>query len=275
MGRTRGGPSPVVFTGVRLVCRRAAATGWQGQRLGVRVKANPQPVPDTMTPAKRILLVDEPTPLRQALADQLRQSGDLEIEEAVSGAEALERVALAGYDAIVLESVLADMAGSELVRRLREEGERCPLILLAPAGAAGIESTDAAEGVERVVKPFRIGVLLALLRAKLKEADRDQAASFAIGPYSFRPAAKLLYDEAARRTVRLTEKETAILSHLCRAGVAVTGRDVLLNEVWGYQAGIDTHTLETHIYRLRRKIEPDPANARLLLTEPGGYRLAG
>ena len=223
-----------------------------------------------MTPAKRILLVDAATPLRQSLADQLRQTGDLEIEEAESGAEALARVGVAGYDAIVIESALTDMTGSELVRRLRAEGERCPLLLLAPPGGApGLES----DGVDVVAKPFRIGVLTATLRTRLREAARDQDAVFALGPYSFRPAAKLLYDEAAERTVRLTEKETAILGFLYRAGPTVTGRDVLLNEVWGYTAGIDTHTLETHIYRLRRKIEADPANARILITEPGGYRL--
>ena len=223
-----------------------------------------------MTPAKRILLVDDATPLRQSLVDQLRQTGDFEIEEAESGADVLARVAVAGYDAIVIESALADMSGGDLVRRLRGEGERCPLILLAPVGSyAGSES----EGADIVVKPFRIGVLLALLRTRLRETERNQDVVFAIGPYSFRPAAKLLHDETAERTVRLTEKETAILGFLYRAGAAVTGRDVLLGEVWGYQAGIDTHTLETHVYRLRRKIESDPANARILVTEPGGYRL--
>ena len=226
-----------------------------------------------MTPAKRILLVDDATPLRQSLADQLRQPGDLEIEEAETGADALARVAVAGYDAIVIESALADMEGSELARRLRAEGERCPLLLLVPPGGApGLES-DGGGGVDVVVKPFRIGVLTTTLRTRLREADRDQAAVFVLGPYSFRPAAKLLFDEAAERTVRLTEKETAILSFLHRAGPAVTGREVLLNEIWGYTAEMDTHTLETHIYRLRRKIEADPANARILITEPGGYRL--
>ena len=223
-----------------------------------------------MSPAKRILLVDDATPLRQSLSDQLRQSGDVETEAADSGADALARLAVAGYDAIVIEAGLADMDGRELVRRLRAEGEGCPLILLVAATAGGIDSTEC----DVVAKPFRIGVLLALLRSRLRDADRDQAAAVvAIGPYSFRPAAKLLLEQISERTVRLTEKETAILSFLYRAGPAVTGREALLGAVWGYQAGVDTHTLETHIYRLRRKIEADPANARILITEPGGYRL--
>ena len=96
---------------------------------------------------------------------------------------------------------------------------------------------------------------------------------FSIGPYTFRPSAKLLQDPAKNRRIRLTEKEAAILKFLYRAGTRAVARQVLLNEVWGYNAAVTTHTLETHIYRLRQKIEPDPANARLLVTEGGGYRL--
>jgi DNA-binding response OmpR family regulator len=75
------------------------------------------------------------------------------------------------------------------------------------------------------------------------------------------------------RKIRLTEKETAILKFLYRAGDKPVAREVLLDEVWGYNAAVATHTLETHIYRLRQKIERDPSNATILVTEPGGYRL--
>jgi DNA-binding response OmpR family regulator len=71
----------------------------------------------------------------------------------------------------------------------------------------------------------------------------------------------------------LTEKETSILKYLYRSGSMVVGRDTLLGEVWGYNAGVTTHTLETHVYRLRQKIEADPSSAEILVTEPGGYRL--
>ena len=97
--------------------------------------------------------------------------------------------------------------------------------------------------------------------------------TFAIGPYTFQPAMKMLIDENEKK-IRLTEKETNILKYLYRAESGVVARDTLLHEVWGYNAGVTTHTLETHIYRLRQKIEPDPSNARILVTESGGYRLA-
>ena len=124
-----------------------------------------------------------------------------------------------------------------------------------------------------IAKPFRLNVLLTRLRAQLRQHEQSEDAVFTIGPYTFRPSAKILTDAAQRKKVRLTEKETAILKYLYRAGQRIIGRDVLLNEVWGYNSGVTTHTLETHVYRLRQKIERDPAKAEILVTEPGGYRL--
>jgi DNA-binding response OmpR family regulator len=93
-----------------------------------------------------------------------------------------------------------------------------------------------------------------------------------IGPFTFQPGSKHLINERGSK-LRLTEKETAILRFLYRAGQAVVTRDVLLKEVWGYNSNVSTHTLETHIYRLRQKIERDPTKSQLLITEAGGYKL--
>jgi DNA-binding response OmpR family regulator len=124
-----------------------------------------------------------------------------------------------------------------------------------------------------VVKPYKFAVLLARIRAQLRSHEHSEGAVFRLGTYEFRPANKILVD-AQQRKIRLTEKETNILKYLYRAGEKPVSREELLAEVWGYNAGVTTHTLETHVYRLRQKIEADPANARLLLTEAGGYRLA-
>jgi DNA-binding response OmpR family regulator len=137
--------------------------------------------------------------------------------------------------------------------------------------------SDAILGLESgandyVTKPFKFAVLLARIRAQLRQHEQSEDAVFQLGPYTFKPAQKMLLDERERK-IRLTEKETNILKYLYRAQAVVVARDVLLHEVWGYNAGVTTHTLETHIYRLRQKIEPDPSNARLLVTESGGYRL--
>ncbi|HYD70348.1 response regulator transcription factor [Azospirillum sp.] len=227
-----------------------------------------------MNPAKRILLVDDDEALRQSLAEQLHMLEEFETAEAGTAAAALEIARRDPFAAILLDVGLPDMDGRDLCRVLRRDGVRCPIIMLTAAGS----DADAILGLDSgandyVTKPFRLGVLLARLRAQLRQFEQSEDAVFSIGPYTFRPSAKLLVEEARNRKIRLTEKETAILKYLYRAGDKVIGRDTLLGEVWGYNAGVTTHTLETHVYRLRQKIERDPSNARILVTEPGGYRL--
>lgn len=223
---------------------------------------------------KRILLVDDDTALRQSLAEQLALHEEFETAEAGTGAAGLEVAKAKGpFDAILLDVGLPDMDGRDLCRLLRREGVKCPVIMLTAAASDSDQILGLDSGAnDYVAKPFRLGVLLARLRAQLRQFQASDDASFAIGPYSFNPAAKLLHDEARHRKIKLTEKETQILKYLYRAG-GVVGRETLLGEVWGYNAAVTTHTLETHVYRLRQKIEPDPANARLLVTEPGGYKL--
>jgi DNA-binding response OmpR family regulator len=226
-----------------------------------------------MTAAKQILLVDDDPQLREVLAEQLAHHAEFVVDEAPTAAAALERVKAATPDLILLDVGLPDRDGRALCRDLRGMSVRCPIIMLT--GATGEE--DTVDGLDAgandyVTKPFRFNVLLARIRSQLRSAAQNEDAIFRIGPYNFKPSAKLLLD-AQNKKVRLTEKETSILKFLYRAGEQVVSRDVLLREVWGYNAGVTTHTLETHIYRLRQKIEPNPANAQLLVTEAGGYRL--
>lgn len=113
-----------------------------------------------------------------------------------------------------------------------------------------------------VTKPFRINVLLARARAQRRQFELSDDVTFEIGPYSFRPSTKILINPQTGRKVHLTEKETAILKYLYRAGNRAIAREVLLDQVWGYSSGVTTHTLETHVYRLRQKIEPDPVSRK-------------
>ena len=223
---------------------------------------------------RRLLLVDDDKALRQSLAEQLRLGEEFECREADSGRAALELAGKERFDAVLLDIGLPDMDGREVCRQLRRAGVSSPIIMLTAADS----DSDTILGLESgandyVAKPFRMGVLLARLRAQLRLHAQSEDAVFLIGPYTFQPSAKLLVDEAKRRKIRLTEKETAILKYLYRAGARVIGRETLLGEVWGYNAGVTTHTLETHVYRLRQKIERDPSQAEILITEPGGYRL--
>ena len=226
-----------------------------------------------MSAPKRILLVDDDQQLRQALAEQL--TGDFVPVVASTGTEGLATASAGHFDAILLDVGLPDMDGREVCRQLRAAGVTSPIIMLT--GAAGEQDTISgldAGANDYVAKPFRLGELLARLRAQLRQHEASEDAEFVIGPYLFQPAHKLLLDADTRKKTRLTEKEASILRFLYRAGGKGVSRETLLGEVWGYNAGVNTHTLETHIYRLRQKIERDPATATLLVTAEGGYRLA-
>lgn len=227
-----------------------------------------------MSQKRTILVVDDDLELRGALVEQLALYEEFSVVQAGNVIQALAITRKDAPDIVIMDVGLPDMDGREGVKLMRREGFKRPVIMLT--GQDG--EADTVLGLEAgandyVSKPFRFSVLLARIRAHLRQHEASDDAALQIGPYNFRPGAKLLITAKGTK-LRLTEKETAILRFLCRAGDAVVGRDVLLREVWGYNAAVTTHTLETHIYRLRQKIEPDPANAVLLLTEPGGYRLA-
>ena len=227
-----------------------------------------------MSISKRILLVDDDQALRASLAEQLTMHEEFEVTESATGADAMERAKKDRFDLVLLDIGLPDLDGREVCRMMRRAGVNIPVIMLTGADSDSDTILGLDSGAnDYVTKPFRLNVLLARVRAQLRQHEQSEDATFSIGPYSFRPSAKMLLAGDDKRKIRLTEKETAILKYLCRAGNKVVARDVLLAEVWGYNAGVTTHTLETHIYRLRQKVELDPSNATLLVTEPGGYRL--
>ena len=223
---------------------------------------------------KKILIVDDDETLRSTVSEQLELHEEYAIVQAATAAEGMECVKEGYFDAILLDVGLPDMDGRDLCKLMRRNGVKPPIIMLTAmdSDADTILGLDAGAN-DYVTKPFRLGVLLARLRAQLRQHEQSEDAVFTIGPYTFRPSAKMLIHGENKKKVRLTEKETAILKYLYRSGNAVVGRDTLLGEVWGYNAGVTTHTLETHVYRLRQKIEIDPSNAEILVTEPGGYRL--
>ena len=229
-----------------------------------------------MAGERPILIIDDDQALRATLCEQLGVDGEFAALEAATVVEAESHLAAANarFDAIILDVGLPDGDGRDYCARLRRNGVKVPIIMLTGSDDEG----DVVRGLDSgandyIAKPFKLAVLLARLRAQLRIFENSEDAVFSIGPYTFRPSAKLLQEPAKNRRIRLTEKEAAILKFLYRAGTRPVARQVLLNEVWGYNAAVTTHTLETHIYRLRQKIEPDPANARLLVTEGGGYRL--
>ncbi|MGU3536430.1 response regulator transcription factor [Methylobacterium sp. A54F] len=226
-----------------------------------------------MSNSYRLLICDDDAILRETLTEQFELHDEFSVVSDPDANHAIARVAEERIDLAVMDVGLPDMDGREAVRIMRRTGFRGPVIMLT----AQDSEEDTVEGLEAgandyVTKPFKFAVLLARIRAHLRSHEASEDAIFQIGPYTFRPGAKLLVGERGSK-LKLTEKETAILRFLYRAGREVVGRDTLLAEVWGYNAHVTTHTLETHIYRLRQKIEPNPAIAAILVTEAGGYKL--
>lgn len=227
-----------------------------------------------MTRDAIILVIDDDADLRQALIEQFELEEGFGAVGAADGAAGLVAAAEHKPAAIVLDISLPDMDGFAACGALREQGVKAPIIMLT--GAAQEEEQQVrgldAGANDYVLKPFKFSVLLARIRAHLRSHETSEDATFRIGPYEFRPAMRVLIDPAQRK-LRLTDKEAAILRYLYRSGEKPVSREELLREVWGYNANVTTHTLETHIYRLRQKIEPDAQAPKLLITETGGYRL--
>jgi DNA-binding response OmpR family regulator len=226
-----------------------------------------------MSNVRRILIVDDDTELRETLVEQLALHEEFDAVAVDTGAKGVQAAKAGQIDLVIMDVGLPDMDGREAVRILRKNGFKAPIIMLTGHNT----DSDTILGLESgandyVSKPFRFAVLLARLRAQLRQHEASEDAVFAIGPYQFRPSSKLLTNAKGGK-VRLTEKETAILRYLYRAGQKSVSRETLLQEVWGYNSGVTTHTLETHVYRLRQKVEKDAANPAILVTDAGGYKL--
>ena len=227
-----------------------------------------------MAQLKKILLVVDDEDLRETLTEQLMLSEDFKVSEGTDGAQAIEKVNQQSFDLIILDVGLPVTDGRELFRLIREHGVKSPMLMLTESDTDASKVLGLNAGTnDYITKPFKFPVLLARIRAQLRQYEQSEDAILKLGPYMFNPAGKLLLTEAGNQ-IRLTEKETNILKFLYHTRERVIQRDTLLHEVWGYNAGVTTHTLETHIYRLRQKIETDPSNSSLLVTENGGYRLA-
>jgi DNA-binding response OmpR family regulator len=223
--------------------------------------------------ARTILLVDDDADLRETLVEQLRLYDEFNVMEEPTAGKGIATARTDHVDLLIMDVGLPDMDGREAVKLLRKGGFKSPIIMLTghDTDADTILGLEAGAN-DYVTKPFRFAVLLARIRAQLRQYEQSEDATFNVGPYIFKPAQKLLTDADGKK-IRLTEKEAAIIRYLFRAGQKAVTRDELLEEVWGYNSGVTTHTLETHVYRLRQKIEKDPSNAEILVTENGGYKI--
>jgi DNA-binding response OmpR family regulator len=229
-----------------------------------------------MSTKRTILVVEDDERIRGMLAEILADEQGFSVSAAGTLHEADEAInhEESCVDAVLLDVGMPDGDGLDFCAKLRRVGYRMPIILLSGfADEAYVVHGLECGANDYIAKPFRRNELIARIRAQLREFESSEDATFPFGPYVFRPSKRLLLNSTTGHRIRLTEKEAAILRFLYRSGARTVDRQMLLHEVWGHSSDVTTHTLETHIYRLRQKIEPDPAFPMVLMTVGGGYRL--
>lgn len=228
-----------------------------------------------MTVSTIVLLVHHDDVLREALVEQCQTRGGFDMRQAPGVEAALALARQTPLDLVLLKGQEPDTSCAEACARFRADGIRAPILILSDDESDTARQRALERGAsDHIQQPFLMSDLIDRVRGHVRSFEQAEQAQIRIGPYQFYPTLKCLVDESGL-DIRLTEKETSILKYLHRAGDKAVGRDELLSRVWGYNAAVTTHTLETHIYRLRQKIEPVPGVARLLVTADGGYRLAG
>ena len=221
----------------------------------------------------KILLVNNDKDLGEALAFQLSIGEKYQIIETSSETSALTQINNNFCDLVIINSQSSQLKEYNLTKNLRSTSYKKPIIMLINQNRnLDISDDRNHEADEYIIKPFKYSVLLRSIETQLYKFKKLENTQYSIGNFIFKPNSKVL-EANESRSIRLTEKENNILKFLYKNLGNVISRETLLHEVWGYNSKVTTHTLETHIYRLRQKIENDPSNAYFLITEAGGYRL--
>ena len=224
-----------------------------------------------MNSSTKILLVNSDRDLSDALIYQLSLNDKYQIIESDVD-NVFTQINNNSCNIIIINSQHSNLNGHNLTKKLRVDGFKNPIIMLiTQSDASNIDSKRTIEANEHIIKPFKYPALLKSIELQLRQFGKSEDTQHNIGSYVFKPNSKVLVNK--KKSIRLTEKENDILKFLYQNLETIVSREILLHEVWGYNSKVTTHTLETHIYRLRQKIEIDPANACFLITETGGYRL--
>jgi two-component system, OmpR family, KDP operon response regulator KdpE len=219
----------------------------------------------------RILVVDDEPQILRALKTSLRGAG-YEVDTATTGEQALTTAAVRPPDAVILDLVLPDRRGTDVTRELRS-WSTVPVIVLSVVGDEHekVAALDAGAD-DYVTKPFSVDELLARLRAALRRAEPSPEPVLEIGDLRIDLEARDV--TFADASVQLTPHEYSLLTLLARNEGKLMTHQAILREVWGRAYADESHYLHVYVSQLRRKLEPDPARPRYILTEPGvGYRL--
>jgi len=222
----------------------------------------------------RLFIVDDDDLLRATLKDQLNAEGYSQVTALAGVTELFKILPESDPDIMLLDVQMPDGNGVDVCRQLRRNGFTKPILMLTGKNA----EEDIIRGLEAgandyVAKPMRMGELLARIKSHLKQHRASDNVRFQLGSLSFVPATKILQHDQSDQKQLLTEKEAVILKFLIRAAPEIVTKDTLLKDIWGFRDGVSTHTVETHIYRLRQKIARITSD-QIIRTTGKGYCLA-
>jgi DNA-binding response OmpR family regulator len=223
---------------------------------------------------KQILLFIDNKIYADLLIEQIEYVKEFFVKNAHSKASFLEALSYSNLDAILLDIDSLDPNDAVMWKKINKLGANFPIIFMVGMHDLSNKlSQDHEELIKFIKKPFKINALIKQLKQSFDAYDRSAIANLSIGPYVFHPSSKMLIYLNTDKKTYLTDKETAILLYLFKANEQIVTRQTLLKEIWAYNDTVTTHTLETHIYRLRRKLELTPSKENFLITCPGGYKL--
>ena len=274
-GNIEGIATPLEAARVPMACLGGSSLNRAATRALTRVPIRAPSRPSSVTGAGlRLLLVDDDVVARHKVAETLETLLDASIHSVGSAKGALDAVMAERFDAIILEVGLPDGDGCELCAAIRRRGLAAPIVMLTRLGQAD----DVMRGLDAgahdyVVKPFRPYEFAARVRAQLRLFEASDDVQVWVGDQLFHSGKRTLSEPGRSHPVQLTVKEAALLRYLHRANGGVVSRKELLHHVWEYSERAETNTVASHLYSLRRKMQPRGGSPRILVSEPGGYRL--
>jgi DNA-binding response OmpR family regulator len=228
-----------------------------------------------MEAAHRILIVSSANGVGEPMLKQLAFYETFAIDHAGSAEEARRKLAARRFAAMLVDASALASATAGFCAEARRSATDMPIVVLGPDDEQGMIASLDAGAIDYVATPVRAHVLLARLRAHVRQYERSQGADIALpGGLVLLVREKQLLAPASGCHIPLTNREIDLLRYLHGAPDRVVSQRQILVEVWGYGAGADTHTIQTHVYRLRRKLAAWPGAAKLIVTDGHGYRLA-
>ena len=222
---------------------------------------------------KKILLFELNGLLRKTLLEQILLNKEFEVAEASSFDDIKYQLSKSSFDLIIIGTDSEVYSLSSIGRFIKEAEIKNILLFMIDEETSGALSFEESKGKRYFIeRPFRIQHLNKKISTIFAKISNSNELAYKVGPFMFFPGKKVIVlDEKIK--VELTEKEVDILKCLLSSGEEAVDRDKLLKQVWNYNSDVTTHTLETHIYRLRQKLEIDPSMPRLIVSKSGGFKI--